>query len=44
MLFKVAEPLVAKAVRRQFGADYGNLKELLESGIATASESPKIQT
>jgi uncharacterized protein YndB with AHSA1/START domain len=32
--FKVAEPLVAKAVRRQFAADYGNLKELLEAGIA----------
>ena len=29
--FKLAEPLVVRMAKRQVAADYGNLKDLLES-------------
>jgi uncharacterized protein YndB with AHSA1/START domain len=37
--FKVAEPLVTAIAKRQFASDYGNLKELLEAGVAASSKA-----
>lgn len=35
-LFGLAEPLIASSLRREFTANLGNLKDLLESKVATA--------
>ncbi len=35
-LFGLAEPLIASSLRREFVADLGDLKDLLESGVAAA--------
>ncbi len=36
--FRLADPVVGTMARRQFAADYANLKDLLEAGIATAGK------
>ncbi len=41
--FKLADSLVANMGRRQFAADYANLKDLLESGVAASTGEPKAQ-
>jgi len=42
--FKLADSLVGAMGRRQFAADYANLKDLMEAGIATSSGKQQAPT